>query len=306
MKISVIIPVYNKAEYIGQCFKSIFAQAFDSFEVVAVDDGSTDNSGLLCDQWAQKEPRLKVLHTKNGGVTAARRQGVEHAVGEYIVFADADDMLLPGSLQILYDTITLTKADEVIARYRSQDKVLSPIVFKGFTDPILPMWYIVTGKNRFPVLWACIFRRALLPDVLDTPRSIIEGEDKLMQLKILVKQPKVFFSDACVYEYQVGLLNNRRRTLELEQQFDELLRQVLAPCWDRLSSAFTIHQLKVYEQFLREKKFEVREQYYAQAIESLSADIPFYDRLVWYLPPVVGQYLVHLYQRLIKIKQRGL
>lgn len=306
MKISVIIPVYNKAEYIDQCLESIFAQTFDSFEVVAVDDGSTDTSGLLCDQWAQKEPRLKVVHTENGGVTAARRQGVEYAEGQYIVFADADDMLLPGSLQILYDTITQTEADEVIARYRSQDKVVSPIVFKGFTDPILPMWYIVTGKNRFPVLWACIFRRALLLDVLDIPRAIIEGEDKLMQLKILEKQPKVFFSDACVYEYQVGLLNNRRRTLEREQQFDELLRQVLTSCWDRLSSAFTIHQLKVYEQFLHEGKFEVRKQYYAQVIGPLSADIPVYDRLVWNLPPVVGQYLVRIYQRLIKMKQRGL
>lgn len=306
MEISIVIPVYNKAEYLEKCFKSIFSQTFDSFEVIAVNDGSSDSSGEICNQWAEKELRLRVVHTENGGVTAARRKGVETAKGRYIVFADADDEILPGGLQTLYNTIEQTGADEVIARFQSQDKVMSPVVFNGFAETTLPIWYIITGKNRFPVLWACIFRRELLDNVLDTPRTIIEGEDKLMQVKILMKQPKVYFSDACVYEYSVGLPNTRRRTLEREQLYDDILRQVLAPRWNELSSGFILHQLKEYEKFVHEGQFDVRQQYYSKAIGKLPADIPLYDSIVWHLPPCISQYLIRFYKKIIKIKQRGL
>jgi glycosyltransferase involved in cell wall biosynthesis len=239
-------------------------------------------------------------------VTAARRKGVEAARGKYIVFADADDELLQGALQSLYQTIEETQADEVIARYRSQDKVVSPIVFSGFTDCIKPIWYIITGKNRFPILWACIFRRELLTDVLDTPREIIEGEDKMMQVKILAKSPKVYFSKECVYEYQVGLPNTRRRTLERERLYDNILRQVLTPHWDKLRSGFMLHQLKEYENFVREGQYHVRKDYYAQELKVLPADIPLYDKVIWHLPPVLSRPFILLYRKIIKMKQRGL
>ena len=306
MEITIVIPVYNKEAYVERCFRQLMAQDFNSFEVVAVDDGSTDRSGEICDNIKQEDPRIRVIHTENRGVTAARKRGVEEARGKYIVFVDSDDELLPGALNIMYETIERTGADEVIARFQSQDKVVSPVVFKGFTETTLPIWYIITGKNRFPVLWACIFRRELLTDILDTPRTIIEGEDKLMQVKILMKQPKVYFSDACVYEYQVGMPNTRRRTLEREQLYDDLLRQVLAPRWNDLSSGFTLHQLKEYENFIHEGQFDVRQQYYSKVIGSLPAGIPLYDRIVWYLPPCISQYLIRLYKKIIKLKQRGL
>ena len=306
MEISVVIPVYNKAEYLDSCFNSILKQDFDAFEVVVVNDGSTDGSGNICDKWAEQDKRLRVIHTENGGVTAARRKGVEAARGKYVVFADADDELLQGALQSLYRTIEDTQADEVIARYRSQDKVVSPIVFSGFTDSIRPIWYIITGKNRFPILWACIFRRELLADVLDTPREIIEGEDKMMQVKILAKSPKVYFSEACVYEYQVGLPNSRHRTLEREKLYDNILRQVLAPHREKLKSGFALHQLKEYENFVREGQFHVRKDYYAQELKVLPADIPLYDKVMWHLPPVLSRPLIQLYRKIIKIKQRGL
>ena len=162
MEISVIIPVYNKAQYVAKCLKDILTQDFDNFEVIVVEDGSTDGSGDICDQMAEGEPRLRVVHKDNGGVTAARRRGVELAQGRYIVFVDADDELLPGALKTLHATIEQTGADEVMARYRSQDGVESPVVFRGFTETSKLIWYIITGKNRFPVLWACIFRRELL------------------------------------------------------------------------------------------------------------------------------------------------
>ena len=225
MKISIVIPIYNKAAYIRPCMESLLEQDFDDFEIVAVDDGSTDGSGDLCDELAQETPRIHVIHTPNGGVTAARRVGVEQAQGRYIVFVDSDDVLMPHALKTLYDTIEQTQADEVVGTFCTQDGTLSPKVYEGWT-PVEPLIQaIITGKNRFPVLWGIIFRKELLEDCLDTPRDIIEGEDKLMQVKVLMKQPKVFFIKDCIYRYTLGLPNSRQHTLERERLYDDLLRQ---------------------------------------------------------------------------------
>lgn len=100
MKVSVVVPIYNKVDYVERCFRQLLAQDMDAMEIVAVDDGSTDGSGTLCDRLAD-DSRLRIFHTPNQGVTAARRLGVEQARGEYIVFVDSDDELLPGALRTL-------------------------------------------------------------------------------------------------------------------------------------------------------------------------------------------------------------
>lgn len=93
--VSVIIPVYNKAEYVEGCLRSVMTQDFDSFEVIAVEDGSTDGSAEICDRLAAEYPNLTAVHKDNGGVTAARRMGFEMSSGKYVTFADADDKMLP-------------------------------------------------------------------------------------------------------------------------------------------------------------------------------------------------------------------
>ena len=306
MEISIVIPVYNKAEYIGGCLDCLLQQDFDNFEVICVCDGSTDNSGEICDQWAAKDQHIRVIHKDNGGVTAARRRGVEEAQGKYVMFVDADDKLLPGALRSLYDTIEQTQADEVVARFQSQDGVVSPVVYQGFT-PVEPLIRaIITGKNRFPVLWGIIFNRKLLEGTLDTPREIIEGEDKMMQVKILAKNPVIYFTETCVYEYQVGLPNNRRHQLEREQLYDQILHEVLQAHFNDYKLDFTLHQLKEYEKFVYEGQYEVRRLYYGQTLRHLPAGLPLYDRLVWMLPPRVSRQLIKLYRAIIKMKQKGL
>ena len=306
MDISIIIPVYNKAEFLSQCFETLLQQDFKSFEIFCVDDGSTDDSGVICDEWAAKDSRIRVVHKENGGVTAARREGVLQAYGRYVMFVDADDGLLPGALQTMYDAIERSGADEVIAPFRTFQGVNSPIVYKGFVsvDPLVKD--IVTSKNRFPVLWSIIFRRELLIDVLDTPRDIIEGEDKLMQVKLLMKQPRVFFITDYIYKYNLGIPNSRRHVLEREMLYDQLLRQTLAPQWDAYRSAFALHQLKEYERFIHDGTFNVRAAYYRDALRPLPKSIPYYDRLVFLLPPILARPIIKLYRQLITLKQKGL
>ena len=99
MYLSVIVPVYNCTQYIDRCIESIVSQSFKEIELILVDDGSTDDSGVRCDEWAAKDSRITVIHRENGGLSAARNTGIEHATSEYITFVDADDMITPYLLE---------------------------------------------------------------------------------------------------------------------------------------------------------------------------------------------------------------
>lgn len=99
--ISVIVPVYNVQQYLSQCVESILAQTYQRLEIILVDDGSTDGSGRLCDDFAQKDGRIKVLHVTNGGPAKARNIGIDCATGEYIVFVDSDDYVSENWLDVL-------------------------------------------------------------------------------------------------------------------------------------------------------------------------------------------------------------
>lgn len=103
--ISIIVPVYNVEKYLSQCIDSILAQAFIDFELLLVDDGSTDGSGRICDEYANKDARIQVFHKKNGGVSSARNIGLEHAQGEWITFVDSDDWLDLKYCQILWEEV---------------------------------------------------------------------------------------------------------------------------------------------------------------------------------------------------------
>lgn len=98
-KISVIVPVYNAEKYIGKCIESIVTQTYTNLEVILVDDGSPDNSGAICDEWAKKDDRIKVIHKQNGGTCAARNTALDIATGEYISFLDNDDWLSQGAYE---------------------------------------------------------------------------------------------------------------------------------------------------------------------------------------------------------------
>lgn len=114
MTVSIIVPVYNVAPYLRDCLDSLLAQRFEDFEVLLVDDGSTDGSGPLCDELAEKDSRVVVLHQKNGGVCSARNRGLEEARGEFLVFVDADDLVTEDYLEHLMES----DADMVVTGVR--------------------------------------------------------------------------------------------------------------------------------------------------------------------------------------------
>lgn len=121
MKVSVIIAVYNAQSMIDKMVSSLQQQDFDDFEIVIVDDGSTDGTGLYCDNLAESDSRIKVIHQNNQGVSAARQAGVNSASGEYIIHADADDYVENGMLKSLYEKAKKTDADVIFCNYYSDE-----------------------------------------------------------------------------------------------------------------------------------------------------------------------------------------
>lgn len=118
MKLSIIVPVYNVEPYLRRCVDSILNQTFSDFELILVDDGSPDSCGAICDDYAARDRRIKVIHKANGGVSYARNEGLDIAQGEYIGFVDSDDYIHPKMYEILVGVIEREQVDLVQCGYQ--------------------------------------------------------------------------------------------------------------------------------------------------------------------------------------------
>ena len=111
--ISVIVPVYKVEQYLPQCIESIINQTYRNLEIILIDDGSPDNCGKICEEYAQKDKRIKVFHKKNGGLSDARNYGIARASGEYLAFVDSDDWIEPDMYEVLVNWIEDHQTDIV-------------------------------------------------------------------------------------------------------------------------------------------------------------------------------------------------
>lgn len=297
MEISIVIPVYNKEQYIRTCLDGALSQDFDDYEVIAVDDGSTDGSGRVCDEVARGDKRLRVVHTANGGVTAARRRGVEEARGRFIMFCDSDDLLLPHALRDYHDAMTAHGADEVIAPYQNQRGYVCDSGRRGMIPPTDIIKDYLAVRNSFPPVWAILLRRdIILQGCLDIPRDIYFGEDILFHIRYLTKAATVFCLAESHYVYNEGITTYPAMTLQYEQRYDELLENALRPAWPTLEPYFRWHQVKIYEKFIDLKQFHVYSAYYHKLKGRLGKQIPLADRIAFCLPPRLSYYVVHTYK----------
>ena len=138
--VTVIIPVYKVERYLDACVESVVRQSYADLEILLVDDGSPDRCPALCDAWAEKDPRIKVIHRENGGLSAARNSGIDAAKGEFLLFVDSDDLLEPDAVRRAVDAQRQQDADLVIFNLTYVDEANRPLPqpdFSGFTDEIL-------------------------------------------------------------------------------------------------------------------------------------------------------------------------
>lgn len=115
--ISVIVPVYNVEKYLDKCIESIVNQTYTNLEIILVDDGSPDNCPVICDKWAVRDSRIKVIHKDNGGVSSARNAGLDVFSGEYVAFVDSDDYIEAEFIKSLFEHLSITKSDAVISSF---------------------------------------------------------------------------------------------------------------------------------------------------------------------------------------------
>ena len=224
MRFSIIVPVYNVADYLSKCVDSILVQRCDSYEVILVDDGSTDGKcPALCDEIAAAHPDLvRVYHQPNGGLGSARNTGLRHAEGDYVLFVDSDDAIEPDTLAVLNRKIDETHADMYIFSFRYLEE-------DGASHPAEPRCSPVTGKlqtlNQYPDLlldppmaWNRLARRSLYENV-EFP-SRVWYEDLCTTPKLLQKAGSIVQLEEPFYVYllrggSIMRSSNLRRNLEI-------------------------------------------------------------------------------------------
>ena len=167
--ISVIVPVYNVEKYLSQCLDSILAQTFKDFECICVNDGSTDGSLDILQEYAKKDDRIKIIIQENKGLSAARNVGIREAIGQYISFVDSDDWVDKNYLQILYRTIENTNSEVVVCNYEKyyekEDKFSSNIFPQGSKISCNDNLSLKISKGYTqPTVWTKIIKMKLLKE----------------------------------------------------------------------------------------------------------------------------------------------
>ena len=155
IKLSIIIPVFNVEKYVQTCLDSVIEQSFRDFEVIVVDDGSTDGSPAICDAAAKQDGRIRVIHQRNGGLSAARNAGLDIARGEWIGFLDSDDFILPDMYEKLMNAAEKARADIAVCNYMRVDVQEKPIEKQDqpIPDAVLNRDDILRRALRAPSMW---------------------------------------------------------------------------------------------------------------------------------------------------------
>lgn len=242
MKYSLILPIYNIAEFLERCFESIVSQNFGDYEVILVNDGSTDASGQICDRYAEKYDNFKVFHLENGGVSNARNFGLSKASGEYIWFLDADDYIVGQPLAELANKLSDHNPEMLIFDYQdySYEK-------KEYYNRVLPFSGCIDRdqfRNNFAKLfktkmfytvWNKLYSREfILKNSLKFERSSYFGEDVIFNLDVYTKVNSVYLENTNYYIYVFGRPTSaaniyRKERLEIKKeeclQIEKLCRE---------------------------------------------------------------------------------
>ena len=247
--ISVLVPVYNIDRYIGTCLESIIKQSYNNLEIIVVDDGSTDRSGEICNLYAQKDNRIKVIHKANGGLVSARKAAMQIARGTYIGYVDGDDWIDPDYYSNLFSKISETECDAVISGFSrdlfDSSTPMSNVIQTGFyTGNTLKRLFanMVSTGDFFrhgitTYLWNKLFKRKIIKDFqLSIPDEISFGEDGAVVYPALLECKSIFITNDCSYHYRQREDSMLKKTNPFEQ---EILQ--LQSLYDYLCKAFGKH-----------------------------------------------------------------
>lgn len=230
--ISVIVPVYKAERYLPRCINSILNQSYKNFELILVDDGSPDNSGKICDDYALKDNRIKVIHKENGGVSSARNAGIDVATGEYINFIDSDDWITLDSLEKLLATIKNNDAQISIGNWDRRRRVVQETAFKNllidFNNKVEDFQEDVFTLLNFSINapWGKLYLTSIIKDnSIYFKNDIKYGEDTIFLFTYLKFCEKIATSTDIVYHY--NLFNENSASIKYYEEEPDWINLVI-------------------------------------------------------------------------------
>lgn len=248
--ISVIVPVYNAEKYLPQCIDSILAQTYTDFELIIVDDGSTDRSGQICDEYKDKDSRVYVVHQENRGVSAARNAGIDMAKGEYIAFVDSDDFIHNQMLELLFFALTKYSVDISVCTSNSikDRKSCSEKHYAQFnSERLTAEELLVRHEWDYNYAWGKLYSKKLFSEIRYPEGKIFEDTLTTYKLLFKSKNTEIIWIDLPLYFYfynEEGISHSFWMPRELE-------------VFEGIRAQMDFYKLKGYE-----KAFEKEERLY--------------------------------------------
>ena len=217
--VSVVVPVYNVGKYISRCIESLLTQTYENLEIILVDDGSSDESGSICDRYREQDQRIAVIHKENGGLSDARNVGIRYAKGRWITFIDSDDFVHPDYVRVLYQNIRENDADISICRHVSTQADVAKAHMSRVTEVYsrnegiekLLYQYISTSA------WAKMYKTELFQDTIFPYGKLYE--DVVTVFEVFSKANRIVLTNSSLYYYYVRE-NGIIRTSFTERKLD--------------------------------------------------------------------------------------
>lgn len=274
IKLSIIIPVYDSEKFLSRCIDSILSQSFENFELIIVDDGSTDRSGTICDYYKNKDQRVIVVHQKNAGVSNARNVGLELARGEYVQFVDADDYIERNFLENLKSYIELYSSPSIIFWGFKGEK--HGIVVKDYKhklkyantpvdliDSIISLEY----NNLFGWAWNKIYRRdIILKNKILFNTDISLHEDHLFSLEYIKFVEDLLILDISPYHYDTSSDNSLVKKLLPYNEYKIIKSLIL----EYELEVLNLYQKYVTTKYYFNKKNDLLKWYYLSIVHQIS------------------------------------
>lgn len=314
-KISIIVPVYKVEKYLNRCLDSIIAQTYTDWECILIDDGSPDNSGKICDEYAEKDSRFVVIHQENTGSAEARNIALKNANGEYIICVDSDDWVENNYLEQLYNVASVNDADVVgcnlIREYPRKSVVVKNLMPESNKKCLSDL---LTGKLQGYLHLKLIKRTLLVNNNIQFVKDINLWEDMIFSVKVFYYAEKIFSVDIELYHYRynpVSLVNTygEARVRDLKCAVDEIEkflfdRNVFSHYYNDLLSI----KSRVKCEILLESKRKIQRKYisiYPEVDKMIKKDktIPYLKRLVIKLFMTKHFILGNLILKLIKMRR---
>lgn len=217
MKLSFVVPIYNAEQYLSRCFDSILKVKVHEIEIIAVNDGSTDSSEIICKEYANKDSRIKYSFQDNAGVSVARNNGIKLATGDYICFVDSDDEIVAETV----DDIVAFEDDIILFDYYTNAGEENTYCKRKSVDSNNSSWSKIMFSNRNNAIWNNIYRLSLLQnEKIKFKENMAMGEDFLFNLSLLRLNPTLCYIEKPLYVYYLDSLESAMKKHKLRYVLD--------------------------------------------------------------------------------------